>query len=366
MSDTPLHLSYKFQRLRESIRQAVENGELENKLPGERELAKRFGVNAKTISKALTDLTSEGLLVRKVGRGTFVALRQPVAIPAVNRRQFLWLCSEQVDSAVQENFFELARQKLEEHGHQLTMHRLPTDDLGELPERCLPVSLLKHQAGLIFYSVLPSRPLLADLARRHMPVVLCNQRNRWMKLNTVMGDYSRGVFEMTEHLILQGHRRIQLVADRRQPGVIDQALRGYQTAMGRYQLEMQPLVSCSRRDCGPLREIRPAPNAIISLSGDLAVTLKRELTFFAAAHGLEQVSLMALNASGEPGPLQEAITSYDIYAEDLLDWAVQLLFESGPGVEPREIIVPGNLSDRGSTFPIAAPRIAQKVQHVIL
>ena len=66
-------LSYKFQRLREAIRGAILSGELSDKLPGERELARRFGANAKTISKALTDLTSEGLLVRQVGRGTFVA-----------------------------------------------------------------------------------------------------------------------------------------------------------------------------------------------------------------------------------------------------------------------------------------------------
>ena len=63
-------LRYKFQRLRETIRQAIESGDLKRRLPGERELARRFGVNAKTIGKALADLTTEGMLVRRVGRGT--------------------------------------------------------------------------------------------------------------------------------------------------------------------------------------------------------------------------------------------------------------------------------------------------------
>src|SRR5271169_4361516 len=78
-TDNPSHprrrtmgMSYKFQRLREKIRQAVESGELSGKLPGERELARRFHVNAKTLSKALTDLAAEGLLSRSIGRGTFV------------------------------------------------------------------------------------------------------------------------------------------------------------------------------------------------------------------------------------------------------------------------------------------------------
>jgi DNA-binding transcriptional regulator YhcF (GntR family) len=65
-------LSYKFQRLRERLRDAVTNGELSGKLPGERELAKRFKANPKTLSKALTDLAAEGLLERSIGRGTYV------------------------------------------------------------------------------------------------------------------------------------------------------------------------------------------------------------------------------------------------------------------------------------------------------
>src|SRR5437868_9943300 len=65
-------LSYKFQRLREKLREAIAGGEFTGKLPGERALAKRFHVNAKTLSKALTDLAAEGLLDRSIGRGTYV------------------------------------------------------------------------------------------------------------------------------------------------------------------------------------------------------------------------------------------------------------------------------------------------------
>src|SRR6266436_6741410 len=68
----PSGMSYKFQRLREKLRQAIASGELTGKLPGERTLAKRFHVNAKTLSKALTDLAAEGLLDRSIGRGTYV------------------------------------------------------------------------------------------------------------------------------------------------------------------------------------------------------------------------------------------------------------------------------------------------------
>jgi DNA-binding GntR family transcriptional regulator len=88
---SPSHagLSYKFQRLREKLRQAIASGELSGKLPGERSLAKRFHVNAKTLSKALTDLAAEGLLDRSIGRGTFVKGHAPTT---VSLKRWLVVC----------------------------------------------------------------------------------------------------------------------------------------------------------------------------------------------------------------------------------------------------------------------------------
>lgn len=84
-------LSYKFQRIREQLRQAIRRGDFSGQLPGERELGRRLEANAKTINKALCDLASEGLLVRVIGRGTSwpketVDLRQ-------NRRKRSFICS---------------------------------------------------------------------------------------------------------------------------------------------------------------------------------------------------------------------------------------------------------------------------------
>ena len=85
-------MSYKFQRLREKLRQAIASGELSGKLPGERALAKRFHVNAKTLSKALTDLAAEGVLDRSIGRGTYVKGSGPA--PATGGGRWLLLCDE--------------------------------------------------------------------------------------------------------------------------------------------------------------------------------------------------------------------------------------------------------------------------------
>ena len=45
---------------------------LGSKLPNDKELARRFNVALMTMSRALNELSSRGLLERKVGSGTFV------------------------------------------------------------------------------------------------------------------------------------------------------------------------------------------------------------------------------------------------------------------------------------------------------
>src|SRR4051794_31803637 len=100
-SGSDARLSYKFQRLREKLRAAIASGELNGKLPGERQLAKRCHVNAKTLSKALTDLAAEGLLDRSIGRGAFVKSAGSGASSAANNDRWLVICDhEQLNSAV--------------------------------------------------------------------------------------------------------------------------------------------------------------------------------------------------------------------------------------------------------------------------
>lgn len=63
-------------RIRESLREMIAVGELERgqKLPSEDELATRYGVSRMTVRQGISDLIDDGLLYRRHGVGTFVAL----------------------------------------------------------------------------------------------------------------------------------------------------------------------------------------------------------------------------------------------------------------------------------------------------
>lgn len=69
-SFTPL-----YQQIKEEMRAAIENGSLKHgdKIPAEPELSEQYNVSRITVRKAISDLVSEGYLIKKQGKGTFVS-----------------------------------------------------------------------------------------------------------------------------------------------------------------------------------------------------------------------------------------------------------------------------------------------------
>ncbi|MFZ4535526.1 GntR family transcriptional regulator [Propionivibrio sp.] len=64
-----------YRQIRELITRSLESGEWGpgNVIPSESELADRFGVSQGTVRKAIDEMAAENLLVRRQGKGTFVA-----------------------------------------------------------------------------------------------------------------------------------------------------------------------------------------------------------------------------------------------------------------------------------------------------
>ncbi len=67
-----------YQQLKQRLRIEIARGEYKpgDRLPAEPELIQQFGVSRITVRQALSDLAAEGLVVRRHGKGTFVAERR--------------------------------------------------------------------------------------------------------------------------------------------------------------------------------------------------------------------------------------------------------------------------------------------------
>ncbi|HYF91117.1 MAG TPA: GntR family transcriptional regulator [Symbiobacteriaceae bacterium] len=71
-----------YQQVKDALRREVGGGRypVGEAIPPERELMQRFGVSRITVRQAVADLEAEGLLVRRHGKGTFVAAQRSGAI----------------------------------------------------------------------------------------------------------------------------------------------------------------------------------------------------------------------------------------------------------------------------------------------
>jgi hypothetical protein len=198
-------MSYKFQRLREKIRRAIESGELHGKLPGERVLARRFHVNAKTLSKALTDLAAEGVLDRSIGRGTYVKGSSPASSVA---GKWLVLCDSSDENSCTMGFLQKACPEL----------KVITSVTDIRP------SFLNQFNAVIDLSTSTADAFLRDLLVRNIPVVSVNREPRTYSVHAVQMDVTLGVSRLGRDLLLAGHRRLGALEPRGST-VVAQALR---------------------------------------------------------------------------------------------------------------------------------------------
>ncbi len=340
-------VSYKYQRLRERLREAIKSGELHEKLPGERLLAKRYAANAKTINKALSDLTVEGLLTRQVGRGTFVSGSDvPHSVEGVQSRLFGWLGGPDADGVHMGHCYTRARDLLEAKGCRLEMVN-KSIEAGAVEERDLYAGGLRGVAGFIACCHVPSLRLLAGVQRRHLPMVVVNNTHAAGRVSAVKVDYAHGAYELTQHLILLGHQRVTLAVDADLLPAAGTAELGHQTALKRYRMAWE-----RARIAEGTRE-----NLLTNASGALVcVGVKSAAAALGQAQqaGLripEQLSVAVIAEPGATLPAERNLTAYEVDRDRVIEWATELLVSATPGSRPRLVIVPGRVHLRASTAP---------------
>lgn len=312
-------MSYKFQRLREKIRRAVETGELHGKLPGERSLARRFHVNAKTLSKALTDLAAEGVLDRSIGRGTYVKGSAP---GNVNRgARWLVLCDADDQTGC---LIEHLRQSCPE---------LQTASSAE-PMR---PSFLNQFTAVIDMAPATPEALLRGLLVRNMPVIAVNHEPRAYSLHAVLVDVALGVSRLGRDLLLAGHRRLAAV----EPQGSNAVSRALRQAVLRYTADAT-VEACEPSEAASM----PAAGITALVCG--SVKDARQTLAALAARNIEVPGQVSVAAVGCACPVK--CSGYFVECKQIADAVISLLRESQ--ARPMALWLPGTWTDRGSLAPI--------------
>lgn len=312
-------LSYKFQRLREQIREAVASGELSGKLPGERMLANRFGVNAKTLSKALTDLAAEGLLERSIGRGTYVKGAAP---QATSPARWLILCDPHEAAGDLAAALKAANAETQ----------IATDPAAIRP------SLLNQFQAVIVTSSGDIDSFLRDLSLRSIPVVLVNREPGTYSHHAVLVDAALAGARLARELFLTGHRRLGVV----EPRGASTLLNSVRQTASRYTTDAI-VESCDVAEIDSLLEHRMT--AIVCASAPDAARVRTRLS----ERGITspgQVSLTAVGRAISPAPC----SGYFATARRVAD-AVAGLLRDGQPARPAVLWLAGEWHDAGTLSP---------------
>jgi hypothetical protein len=325
-------LSYKFQRLRERLRQAIEVGEFRGKLPGERQLARRFRVNAKTLSKALTDLAAEGLLERNIGRGTFV---KGTVVPDMPSDRWLIICDADQSGATILS----------------TLQRINPNSQVVTDTTNLRPSFLNQFKGAVNFAWSTPDEFLRSLVVRNINVVMVNREPTVFSMNSVLVDRALGASCLARDLILGGHRRFLAVEKRGQTAIIEAIRRSAQ----RYD----PEVIADGADPNDVpAAVERGVTAVICGTLPLAQETRRALER-AQVNVPAKCSLACVGSGLGDYPC----TGYYIHADQKADAIVQLLRD--PTVKrPTTLWLNGTYLDLGTTAALQSLIVEPESLHL--
>jgi LacI family transcriptional regulator len=221
------------------------------RLPSEPQLVKRFGVSRPTISRALLDLQTEGLIERRAGSGTYVrSLGGSVA--AVSTRQLGLLIpgldTTEIFQLICGELASLARvQEYSLLWGGSTHPRHDSDASLEHAEELCEQFIERRVSGVFFapYELMPEQETanarLADALRRAgIPVLLLDRDLRPFPsrsdFDLVGIDNVAAGYLLAEHLIKLGCERIRFVKRPHSAPTVDARVAGVREALVRHRL----------------------------------------------------------------------------------------------------------------------------------
>jgi GntR family transcriptional regulator, arabinose operon transcriptional repressor len=231
----------KYRLIFEALKESILSGEYGQgtRLPSENDLVRRFGVSRMTIVKAIKELQQLGLVVRRVGSGTYATSRVDkegrlfgLLIPELGQTEiFEPICQGMA------NFPAASKHSL------LWANSVGEDQPKERVAEELCHKYIAQRVSGVFFAPLELTPIKDEVNRKIMtafdrakvPVVLLDRcftpYPRRSRYDLVGIDNRRTGYVATEHLLKAGAKRIAFLGKRFSAGTVDARIAGYREAL---------------------------------------------------------------------------------------------------------------------------------------
>lgn len=197
---------FKYLEIAKALEEAIGRGDYRERLPGVRILAAEFGVNPRTVSRALEILSNRGAVLPDGNRGCL--LPEPHHPRRRTGNVIIYSNNPVVfDARSPRNLFNGLIAGMEEYGLKPIFMSSADNRLTDDVEFWLSCRV----DGFIFVYSSFRQEIASRMALRRIPVVAANRMPDSLKISWVDFDHEKAVEDMLELLIRRGHRRIALL-----------------------------------------------------------------------------------------------------------------------------------------------------------
>lgn len=240
-------------QLKKVLQKDLQDGKYkpDDSIPSIRELAQKYKVSLFPVKKAVSELTEEGILYRRWGRGTYLApsLKEKKQIRTIpkNKEKYYFL-----------KLF-LSTPQIFERKFNPTSYFVPFDILQGISRACKTfqcyidlvfTSNVNHQSSSYFNLndgvcdgiILLETTLvniLPKIKKLSLPYIAIDPDIKNSSMNVISVDAEKGVFEAVTHLIKLGHKRIGFIGGSFNVSAHQDRLKGYKKALQEKKLNYQ-------------------------------------------------------------------------------------------------------------------------------
>lgn len=319
------------------------------KLPPEPELAKLYGVSRVTIRKTLTQLSNEGLVERRKGKGTFIKELEKTQL--ADTFCILSFSNDLIES--NEYDFGILRgiiKELDVKSPLTTIYWRENLDLGRIKD---------HTRGIFLLH--PDNHNLSDIKRiinENIPLVFLSSSPENLKEHhTVSMDNVTGVLEAMEFLIKKGRKKVAFISGSCSKSSIMERFSAYQNSLNIHHL---PFIEShiihmnnSNEKMGysatkKLLALKTKPDAIFACTDLMALGAIKAIKE-AGLRIPKDISIIGFNNSKIARFIDPPLTTVESDTEKIGTEGAKLLIKLLGGITAnKKIVIPSHLIIRGS------------------
>jgi GntR family transcriptional regulator, arabinose operon transcriptional repressor len=242
--NNPIPLYY---QIKDDIFNDIESGKYAagERLPAERLLAEKYGVTRMTVRRAVKFLIDQGFLEARHGSGTYVSARKLPNMESGNK--IIGVLVPDIQRGIMIDLIRGIEDEAMAAGYNTILCN--TDNLWEKAHVYAGQLLANGVKGVIYFPVQDienggmkedrNLELISRFTDNRIPIVLVDHECKKITTDLVVSDNFGGGYEMTQHLVKMGHRRIAVVHDFDETSIRDR-ISGHRKALRDNGIDSDP------------------------------------------------------------------------------------------------------------------------------